>query len=54
MNDISDKLLNDWIENKLSLNQSDFYAQKFINVGFDSLEMIEKHIIDSYIDYLNL
>ena len=40
-NDISDKLLNDWIENKLSLNQSEFFAQKFINVGFDSFKMIE-------------
>ena len=51
MNAIKDKLCkewmlcNEWIGNFASSNQNEYYARNFIEIGYDSVEMIENDFV---------
>ena len=54
INAIRDWLCNDWIGANYSLRQNEFYAKKFVEVGFDSVEIIKNNFdIDSDTKYIN-
>ena len=60
MNAIKDKLCkewmlcNEWIGNFASSNQNEYYARNFIEMGYDSVEMIENDFVFLKTYYMKL
>ena len=49
-------LCNEWIGNFVSSNQNEYYARNFIEMGYDSVEMIENDFVflaNYYMELLN-